>query len=80
MYLVYHFTDRSIRFLYTLFIAVDGKFKLKGKQWYLQDVELMPRWGAYVPEDEYQAHIANYVDQPEVSVVCSHEQKILTHN
>jgi hypothetical protein len=54
------------RFLYTLFIAVDGNFKLKGKERCLQDVELMPGWGAYVPEEEYKAHIANYVDQPEV--------------
>jgi hypothetical protein len=28
----------------------------------------MPGWGAYVPEEEYQSHIANYVDQPEVSL------------
>ena len=28
----------------------------------------MPGWGAYVPEKEYQSHIANYVDQPEVRV------------
>ena len=27
----------------------------------------MPGWGAYVPEAEYKAHIANYVDEPEVS-------------
>lgn len=59
--------DTCDRFLYTLYIAVDGNFKLKGKQRYLQDVELMPGWGAYVPEAEYKAHIANYVDQPEVS-------------
>ena len=30
-------------------------------------MELMPGWGAYVPQDEYQEHIANYVDEPEVS-------------
>ena len=28
----------------------------------------MPGWGAFVPEEEYKAHIANYVDQPEVCV------------
>ena len=56
-----------IRFLYSLFVAVDGNFKLKGKQRNLTDVELMPGWGAYVPEAEYKAHIANYVDEPEVS-------------
>ena len=55
------------RFLYALFIAVDGNFKLKGKERHLQDVELMPGWGAYVPETEYQNHIANYVDEAEVS-------------
>jgi hypothetical protein len=53
--------------LYALFITVDGNFKLKGKEWNLKDVELMPRWGAYVPQDKYQEHIANYVDEPEVS-------------
>jgi hypothetical protein len=52
--------------VYALFIAVDGNFKLKGKERNLKDVELMPGWGAYVPQDEYQTHIANYVDEPEV--------------
>ena len=28
----------------------------------------MPGWGTFVPEEEYKAHIANYVDQPEVRV------------
>ena len=27
----------------------------------------MPGWGAYVPESEYQMHIANYIDEAEVS-------------
>jgi hypothetical protein len=48
---------------------VDGNFKLKGKERNLQDVELMPGWGAYVNDTEYRAHIANYVDQPEVRLV-----------
>jgi hypothetical protein len=56
------------RFLYTLYIAIDGNFKLKGKERHLQDVELMPGWGAYVPEEEYKAHITNFIDQPEVCV------------
>jgi hypothetical protein len=60
-------TDVLDRFLYTLYIAVDGNFKLKGKERHLKDVELMPGWGAYVPEAEYKAHIANYMDEPEVS-------------
>ena len=62
------FPDAIDRFLYTLYIAVDGNFKLKGKERNLKDVELMPGWGAYVPEAEYKAHIASYVDEPEVSV------------
>ena len=61
-------TDAIDRFLYTLYIAVDGNFKLKGKERNLKDIELMPGWGAYVPEAEYKAHIASYVDEPEVSV------------
>ena len=60
--------SRSNRFLYALFIAVDGNFKLKGKERHLKDVELMPRWAAYVPEAEYQNHIANYIDESEVSI------------
>ena len=27
----------------------------------------MPGWGAYVPEQEYKTHIANHVDEPEVT-------------
>lgn len=54
------------RFLYTLFAAVDANFKLKGKERYLRDVELMPGLGAYIEEASFQAHIANYIDQPEV--------------
>lgn len=34
-------TNTWIRFLYALFIAIDSNFKLKGKQQYLKDVELM---------------------------------------
>lgn len=52
--------------MYTLFVAVDGNFKLKGKERYINDVELMPGLGAYVEEAPYQTHIANHVDQPEV--------------
>lgn len=53
--------------MYILYVAIDGNFKLKGKQRYIKDVELMPGWGAYVPEQEYKSHIANRVDEAEVS-------------
>ncbi|KDR76041.1 hypothetical protein GALMADRAFT_67759 [Galerina marginata CBS 339.88] len=54
-------------FLYSLFLAIDGNFKLKGKEHHIKDVELMPGWGVYVPQEEYKAHINNYIDEPEVS-------------
>jgi len=60
-----------------LYIAIDANFKLKGKQRNLKDVELMPGWGAYVPEKEFKDHIANYIDQPEVSIVRYPHQKFL---
>jgi hypothetical protein len=60
------------RFFYT----IDGNFKLKGKQRNLKDrMSLMPGWGAYVPEQEYQSHIANYIDQPEGSVQYGWEEQ-----
>lgn len=55
-----------LRFLYTLYIAVDANFKLKGKQRRLNDVELMGGMGAFVEEENYQRHLAEYVSQPEV--------------
>jgi len=60
-----------MRFLYILYISVDGNFKLKGKDRGLKDVELMPGWGPFVEESTYQAFIADYVDQPEVSFLIS---------
>ena len=47
---------------------MDANFKLKGKERHIKDVELMPGWGAYVSEAEYQTHISNKTDQPEVRV------------
>ena len=69
----------SLRFLYTLYVAVDANFKLKGKQRHLDDVELMPGWGAYVPEAPYQTHIANNVDQPEVRAQYIRHNKTTSH-
>ena len=61
----------SYRFLYILYIAIDGNFKLKGKERNVNDVELMPGLGAYVTETDYKSHIANYIDQPEVRFTSS---------
>lgn len=56
------------RFLYTLFLAVDANFKLKGKDRGINDPELALGWASFVEEDRYQEHIAQYVNQPEVRV------------
>jgi hypothetical protein len=56
------------RFLYTLFLAVDANFKLKGKDRGICDPELAPGWVSFVEEGHYQEHITQYVDQPEVCV------------
>src|SRR5688572_24193982 len=58
-----------IRFLYTLYLAVDANFKLKGKDRGIEDIELEPGWGAFVNENHYQQHISNFVQQPEVRSV-----------
>jgi hypothetical protein len=60
---------RTTRFLYILYISVDANFKLKGKERNLKDIELMPGWGAYVPDAEFKDHIANHIDEPEVCVL-----------
>jgi hypothetical protein len=59
-------SNLTSRFLYILYIAVDANFKLKGKDRGLKDVELMPGWAYFVREEEFQAHIANHTDEPEV--------------
>ena len=33
----------------------------------------MPGWGAFVPEKEYKTHIANHVDEEEVSALSATE-------
>ena len=63
------FVSRATRFLYILYISIDANFKLKGKERNLKDIELMPGWGAYVPDDDFKDHIANHVDEPEVGVI-----------
>ena len=72
--------SHSCRFLYTLFLAVDGNFKLKEKERRINDIELMPGWGSYVPETEYQSHIANYVDQTEVRVILIYSYVLSTNH
>ncbi|KAJ3509664.1 hypothetical protein NMY22_g16220 [Coprinellus aureogranulatus] len=57
----------ALAFLYTLYLAIDANFKLKGKDRGLDDIELAPGWGAFVEELAYQAHIGPYIDEPEIN-------------
>jgi hypothetical protein len=59
-------TVEFLRFLYTLFLAVDANFKLKNKERGIKDFELDPGWGCYVESSPYFQHLENYADQPEV--------------
>jgi hypothetical protein len=68
-YSCWGFVRLLYRFLYTLFLAVDANFKLKGKDRGINDLELAPGWASFVEEGRYQEHIVQYVDQSEVCVV-----------
>lgn len=59
-------THSLFRYLYTLFVAVDANFKLKGKDRKLDDVDFVPGTGIFVEDGAYQEHIKAYVEQPEV--------------
>lgn len=58
----------NLRYLYTLFMAVDANFRLKLKNRKLADVSLSPGWGYYVAEDEYKKYLNERVNDNEVSI------------
>lgn len=70
MYLLHqqsHITNYNpLRFLYTLFLAIDANFKLKQKDRGIKDVEIAPGWGCYVESSRYERHVLANIDQPEV--------------
>jgi hypothetical protein len=49
-----------------LFLAIDGNFKLQQKDRKITDIEIAPGWVYFVEEEDYQAFLKNYIDQPEV--------------
>jgi hypothetical protein len=55
-----------LRFLFTLFLAIDANFKLKNKDRGIKDFELDPGLGCYVEHSRYQSHLASHTDQHEV--------------
>ncbi|PPQ80537.1 hypothetical protein CVT24_002657 [Panaeolus cyanescens] len=73
-------TNTKLAYLYTLFVAVDANFKLKGKDKGLEDVELGPGWGAFVEENQYQDYISNYEAEPEINTCKSEHDAVLRAN
>lgn len=68
------------RFLYTLFVAIDANFKLKGKERKIRDIELMSGLGAFVEEGPFKAHIANHVEEEEVCQDVTFTNRIVNGN
>ncbi|KAH6903662.1 hypothetical protein BKA70DRAFT_1227593 [Coprinopsis sp. MPI-PUGE-AT-0042] len=56
-------------FIYTLFLAMDANFKLKGKDRGITDLELAPGWAYCVNEHKYQEYISQFVDEKEHDAV-----------
>ncbi|KAI0259635.1 hypothetical protein BC834DRAFT_905195 [Gloeopeniophorella convolvens] len=54
------------RWKFSVMIAVDANFKLKLKNRGLRDVALAPGWSYFVNNVEYDAHVMQYVDEPEM--------------
>ncbi|TFK16934.1 hypothetical protein FA15DRAFT_698625 [Coprinopsis marcescibilis] len=67
----------ELAFLYTLFVAINANFKLKGKEWGIDDVEMAPGWGVFVGESGYQKYIGNYVDQSEINTCDSEHDAVV---
>ncbi|PPR06996.1 hypothetical protein CVT24_011092 [Panaeolus cyanescens] len=67
----------ALLFLYTLFIGVDANFKLKAKNRSLRDIEILHGTGLFVNEPQYQNHIKNYQEQPELNTCESEHDAIV---
>ncbi|KAF8992130.1 hypothetical protein BDQ17DRAFT_1432627 [Cyathus striatus] len=64
-------------FLYTMFLAVDANFKLKGKDRKLDDIDLLTNKEAFVDQSEYLNHIQNYNEQSEMNMCQSKHDAIV---
>lgn len=62
--------DPQWKFLYVLILAMDANFRLchKLRPREREDPELGPGWGYFVPPEQYQDHIKNYVSETDVSL------------
>ncbi|KAH6886031.1 hypothetical protein BKA70DRAFT_1465400 [Coprinopsis sp. MPI-PUGE-AT-0042] len=64
-------------FIYTLFLAMDANFKLKGKDRKLTDLEMTPGWSYCVNEHKYQHHLLEFADEAEISTCHSEHDAIV---
>ncbi|EAU86991.2 hypothetical protein CC1G_08462 [Coprinopsis cinerea okayama7 len=67
----------KLAFLYTLFVAVDANFKLKGKNRGFSDIELLPGLAYFVEENKYQNHLIGYVDESEINTCQSEHDAVV---
>ncbi|KAF6741396.1 hypothetical protein DFP72DRAFT_1115848 [Ephemerocybe angulata] len=67
----------ALLYLYTLFLAVDANFKLKGKARKIKDVELISGLAAFVEEGGYQQFLLQHVNEPEINTCHSEHDAIV---
>ncbi|KAI0054692.1 hypothetical protein BV25DRAFT_1873293 [Artomyces pyxidatus] len=61
---------------HAMFLAIDANFKLKLKNRGLKDISLAPGWGYFVNKPDYEAFLADYVDEPEMKHCDSNHSAI----
>ena len=67
----------SPRWMYTLYLMMDGNFRLKLKDCGAKDVHLAPGWVYYVEDNKFEDHFAKFADlEPEINE-CSAEHKAI---
>ncbi|KAH6897792.1 hypothetical protein BKA70DRAFT_1116038 [Coprinopsis sp. MPI-PUGE-AT-0042] len=64
-------------FLYTLFLAMDANFKLKGKDRGITDLEMAPGWSYCVNEHKYQEYLINFAHEEEINTCHSEHDAIV---
>ena len=60
--------DSPLRWLYSLFIAMDANFRLKLKSRGIRDPELASGLAYFVNDAKFEAHLKNHVGEDDVSI------------
>ncbi|TDL13451.1 hypothetical protein BD410DRAFT_735374, partial [Rickenella mellea] len=66
------------RWKYGLYLAIDANFRLKLKQRGIKDSPLGDGLAYFVPKTQYDQHLAEYVDQPEMNT-CNSNLSAVDH-